>query len=225
MERRTPLPAAFVIRDCALSGIATGRRARDLRELRDHLREVHPGVLYYHLWGGLLRPRFDDPEYNNDFASWTRHALRDNALAERLALIDPAKFPDMDALRGEILETIEERLDEIDFPQFSSRDSQFHLVRAQLVIFDTGRRVTSPDELGSEIGRMSLGSVFYHVIDARRRLAGGCDDFSEWLGGYGDLYRGVRERLAGLDPYFLSLHEIRDQIVQLLCPVAEGEAQ
>ena len=60
----------FAIKDCALAHIATGRRAQTLRELRDILRDVHPGCIYHHFWGTLLRPQFSDREYNNDFAAW-----------------------------------------------------------------------------------------------------------------------------------------------------------
>ena len=78
--------SVFLIKDCALAAIATGLHAQNLRELRDHLTDIHLGCIYYHFWGGLLRPHFDDPEYNNDFASWARHALHDVPLAERLGI-------------------------------------------------------------------------------------------------------------------------------------------
>ncbi|HSG26894.1 MAG TPA: DUF5752 family protein, partial [Candidatus Krumholzibacterium sp.] len=73
----------FEIRDCALAAVATGLSAENLKELRSVIRDVDQGSLYYHFWGGLLRPRFDDPEFNNDFAAWARHALHDKVLAER----------------------------------------------------------------------------------------------------------------------------------------------
>src|SRR5687767_14391939 len=38
----------FVVKDCTLVAIATGRRAQNLRELRDQLQIVHPGSIYYH---------------------------------------------------------------------------------------------------------------------------------------------------------------------------------
>lgn len=205
-------PAEFAVKDCALVGIATGLRAQNLRELRDHLCEVHAGALYYHLWGGLLRPRFDDPEYNNDFASWARHSLHDAALAERLGVIDPGAFSDMEALRQELLETLEERLDELEHLRWAPREQQFHFTRAQIVVFDTGRRIKDPVALSREIGSFSLGSIFYHVIDARRRAPQNVDDFRSWLGCCGEPYAALCEKLAALDPYFVSLSELRTQL-------------
>ena len=205
----------FAVKDCALAAIAVGRRAQNLRELRDHLIDIHPGCIYYHFWGGLLRPHFDDPEYNNDFASWARHALHDAPLAERLGVIDPADFPDMEALRQELIEIIEERLDEGDYQTWARPDQQFHFVRAQTISFDTGRRLTQPAELAAVVPTLSLGSIFYHFVDARRRGPQGVDDFRTWLALFGDRYDELRARLAEIDPYFIGIARLRRQLARL----------
>lgn len=210
-----PDVAAFAVKDCALAAIATGQRAQNLRELRDRLLTVHPGCIYYHFWGGLLRPRFDDPEYNNDFAFWVRHALHDVPLAERLAVIDPADYPDLDALRQELVEVIEERIDEYDYQTWARPDQQFHFVRSQTVAFDTARRLHEPRELASTVPGLALGSIFYHVIDARRREPHGIDDFRAWLAQFGDTHQGLIARLAEVDPYFINLAELRQLLAQL----------
>ena len=209
-------PEVFVVKDCALAAIATGQRAQNLRELRDHLISIHPGSIYYHFWGGLLLPRFDDPEYNNDFASWARHALHDAKLAERLGIIDPAEYPDLELLRQELIEVIEERIDESNEAlTWARHDQQFHFVRAQTVSFDTGLRLTSPAELARAIPTLSLGSIFYHFIDARRREPQFIDDFRAWLEQFGDAHAGLRAGLAEVDPYFISLANLRQQLARL----------
>ena len=202
----------FAIRDCALSAIATGLRAQNLRELRDALLTVHGGSIYYHFWGGLLRPSFDDPEYNNDFASWIRHRLHDAKLAEQIGVIDPAQFSDMEELRRELINVIEARLDETEFLTWAARDRQFHFIRAQTVVFDTNRRILQPRELVDVIPGLSLGSIYYHVIDARRRSPQAVDDFRAWLSLFGNPFSELQERLAQLDPYFVGLAELREQL-------------
>ncbi len=214
----------FVVKDCALAAIATGRRAQNLRELRDHLQAVHSGSIYYHFWGGLLRPRFDDPEYNNDFASWVRHALHDPRLAERLGVIDPAAFGDLEALRQEVLDSIEQRLDETEFLAWARRDQQFHFLRGQTVVFDTRKRVTRPEEMAALLPALSLGSIYYHFIDARRRAPQGLDDFRAWLGRFGDEFAALRERLAGVDPYFVTLRELRGRLTAVFHDYFRAEA-
>ncbi len=206
---------SFIIKDCALAAIAVGRRAQNLRELRDHLLVVHPACIYHHFWGGLMRPRFDDPEYNNDFAFWVRHALHDVPLAERLAVIDPADFPDLEALRQELVEVIEERIDEYDYQTWARPDQQFHFVRSQTVAFDTARRLHEPRDLASTVPGLALGSIFYHVIDARRREPHGIDDFRAWLALFGDTHQELIARLAEVDPYFINLADLRQLLARL----------
>jgi uncharacterized protein YciW len=210
-----PAIESFTIKDCALAALATGLRAQNLRELRDRLQTVHPGSIYYHFWGGLLRPRFDDPEYNNDFASWARHGLHDTTLAERLAVIDPGGFVHLEQLRQEILDVIDERLDETEHLTWAPRDRQFQFIRAQTVVFDTGRRVDDAAELAAIVPTLSLGSIYYHVVDARRREPPGMDDFRAWLEQFNDAHAELRQRLAEVDPYFLTLAELRSRLAAI----------
>jgi hypothetical protein len=118
----------FAIKDCTLIAIATGKKAQNLRELKDHLGIIEPNSIYYHFWGGLLRPRFDDPEYHNDFAIRIAHSLHDKILAERLAVIDPVEFETLEDLRNKLIETIDESLDETEFPSWAKRDGQFEFM-------------------------------------------------------------------------------------------------
>jgi hypothetical protein len=204
----------FAIKDCALATMATGRRAQTLRELRDVLRDVHPGCIYQHFWGTLLRPQFSDREYNNDFAAWCQHDLHDNRVAERLAVIDPADFPDIEALRQELLEVIEARLDETELILAAQADHQFHFTRSVIVVFDTYQRLTDPEEFVQAVPAMSVGSIFYHFIDARRREPTGMDDFRAWLTSFDPKHRALCDTLAEIDPYFESLFVLRTRLAR-----------
>lgn len=212
----------FAIKDCTLIAIATGKRAGNLRELRALLGDIDLGSIYYHFWGGLLRPRFDDPEYHNDFAIWVRHALHDKVLAEKLSLIDPTNYPDLEGLRQEILEIIEERLDEIDYSPNAPRDHQFEFIRSQIVIFDTKNTVTSPKDFVKVLPHMSVGSIFFHFIDARRRNSESIDDFSNWLKNFKNKYDDLCEMIKEIDPYFLSLTEMRIELTETFQTFFEG---
>jgi hypothetical protein len=48
------------VKACALVTIATGKKAQNLKEMREHLFNIHLGSVYHHFGGGLLRPRFDE---------------------------------------------------------------------------------------------------------------------------------------------------------------------
>jgi hypothetical protein len=212
----------FIVKDCALLNIAIGKKAQNLREMRDQLLDVSLGSIYHHFWGGLLRHRFDEPEYNNDFAEWVRYALQDLILAERLSIIDPAACADLESLRQQLLEVIEQRLDETERVPWAELDMQFHFVGSQIIVFDTGERIEEPVQLVEAVSKMSVGSLFYHFIDARRRSPEMMDDFRSWLSPCRDRYEELCSQLALVDPYFVSLVELRTQLRNLFAHCFQG---
>lgn len=212
----TNRPRVLEIKDCALIAIATGKRAQNLKELRDHLLAVPPSSIYTHFWGNLLQPRFEEQEYNNDFAAWVRHGLHDKVLAERLAVVDPTRFPDMEALRQKLAELIDDRLDEAETMTWAGSDPQFEFIRSQVVVFRTSGILTRPEQLAEVMEHLSVGSVFYHFIDARRRREDCRDDFRAWLTEFGERCDGLCDLLGRVDPYFAPLVDLRSRLVDVV---------
>jgi hypothetical protein len=212
MNPNSPISKPFAIKDCTLIAIATGKKAQNLRELKDHLSIIDSNSIYYHFWGGLLRPRFDDPEYHNDFAIWIAHSLHNKILAERLAVIDPIKFKTLEDLRNELIETIDETLDETEFPTWAKRDDQFEFIKYQIVVFDTKASVKDPVDFIDILPRISLGSIFYHFIDARNRNPNSLDDFRNWLIILGDRYPDLNYIIGEICPYFTPLKKLRKEL-------------
>ncbi len=202
----------FAVKDCALITIATGMKAQNLKEFRDGLSQVPLGSIYHHFWGRLLCTQFDEPEYNNDFASWAFRGLHDKPLAERLSMVIPTDFDDLECLRQEVIDVIEQRLDESEMVPWAKADQQFYFLKSQLVVFDTGLRFDNPGQLLPHLKSLSTGSIYYHFIDARSRTSERIDDFSAWVSDLGDQHVPLLNRLCSIDPYFSSLKEIR-QIV------------
>lgn len=209
----------FAIKDCALIAIATGSRAITLKELCDILINIDADSIYYHFWGGLLQPRFEEREYNNDFAAWAWYDLHDATLAERLAVIDPTECETLEDLRQELIEIIEERLDEKEYLPWLYASSPFEFIRSQIVVFDTRKRASTPEELAALLTTVSASSIFYHFIDARRRLAHHGDDLSFWLAGFQDRYQDLQNSLTAIDPYFSSLAQLKNQLVNLFTSI------
>jgi hypothetical protein len=215
----------FYLKDCALVTLGTGRKARLLQEFKSELAGVDAASIYHHFWGGLLQPRFEEREYNNDFAAWMHHGIHDQVLAERLAALAPTSFPDIEALRNEIIEQIEIRLDEDELLFWTRATRQFEFICSRIVVFDTGRHLLHPAELAGAVPHMSTSSIFYHFIDARRRTDDGCDDFRDWLGAWGEAFTPLCDQLAGVDPYFGSLTELRDDLARLFASPLQGPGQ
>lgn len=208
----SPAPAPLKILDCSLLILSMGKSAQNLRELRDHLTIVPSQSIAHHFYDSLLRPTFDHPDYRNDFARWAGRQLRDELLAERLGVIDPIDFPDLEALRQSLIDAIEDRLSEVhDVPQAPGGQA-FHFLGSRFVIIETGVRVSAPGELAAMLPSLSTGSIFIHFIEARRRTPLRKDDFSIWLEQWGSEYLPVCRGLESIDFYLWSLTELRELI-------------
>src|SRR5207237_4349518 len=91
--------APFVFVGCVELRQALDRHAMDERELMDRLEEVPAGSVFYHTHGYFLRQRTITTVYGNDFASWVATQVRDQVLAERLAVVNPFEFASLEHLR------------------------------------------------------------------------------------------------------------------------------
>jgi hypothetical protein len=186
------------------------------------LRVASQSSIYHHFWERMLRPQFDEPEYNNDFAGWAYHGLHLKALAEQLSIVDPTQSPDLEIIRERLIDIVERRLDESETVPCAASDQQFSFLRSRLVIFDTGERFAHPGELAVAIPRLTTGSVYYHFIDGRWRSGSRCDDLTAWLRHCGREFDGLCDRLAAFDPYFSSLERIRDMLADLFAEELGG---
>jgi hypothetical protein len=206
------LPEPFAVFDCSLVRCPTGRSCANLRELRDAIQTVPEAVLEHHMMRCALEDHFSLYEFPNDLARWCWSALGDRTLAEHLGVFDPYRHATIGSLRGALLDVIEDRLWELDGIPWCRPGLELHLIRSQLVAYDTGERAPTPAALVEAIERMSVRSLFYHVHEARRRSGGRTDDFSQWLEGAG-VEPDVVRRLREIDFYFLNLNQLRDELL------------
>lgn len=216
----------FEVKDCALLARMSGLPpAFNLRELRERVAVCSENVLFHHYCETTLRSTFDNPDYRNDFAVWSKLYLGDRVLAERLGILDPYSFPSLGELRAATLEVIDERLGELTMIPWARPGDEFFFMEATTVIFSAGMRIAHPSELADAIRKMTNGSVYFHFLEARRRHPFGKDDFTSWLlenedGGRNRLYI---EALASIDIYFHSLADLRKELAALLSGLEEAK--
>ena len=205
----------FEVKDCALLARMSGLPpAFNLRELRERIAACSDNVLFHHYCETTLRATFDNPDYRNDFAVWSKLYLGDRVLAERLGIQDPYAYPSLGELRAATLEVIDERLGELTMIPWARAGDEFFFMEATTVVFDTGIRISHSRELAASIGAMTAGSVYFHFLEARRRPPIGKDDFTAWLienhdGGKNGPYI---EALSRIDFYFHSLPDLRKEL-------------
>jgi hypothetical protein len=89
-------------------------------------------------------------------------------------------------------------------------------MQAITIVFDTGERIAHPDELVSAVGRMTQSSIYFHVLEARRRCPVGVDDFSAWLKGCDGEWGHYIRALESIDVTFFTLPELRRKLIDVL---------
>lgn len=210
----------FTVKDCTLitrmAGIGT---AMNLRELQERVSIAPIECLFHHFCETVLRPTFDDPEYHNDFAVWAARHLRDRVLAERLAILNPYKESDFEELRRQLIDIFEERLAEVPYIPWVPRGHDFQFMRAVTVVFSTGVELHSAEDFVKQLPQMSLSSIYYHFVEARRRRDDGRDDFSGWLADHNGSAQALIEALGNVDFYFFSLTELKRILIEAVSSI------
>ena len=204
----------FQVKDCSLITRTAGiRSAMNLRELEERVAICPEESLFHHFCEGVIRPTFDNPDYNNDFALWAGRYLDDHTLAERLAVINPYRFESLEHLRRTVLDIIQERLTEVEYIPWAPKDNPFYFLRAVTVVFETGMLLNDPTDFCQKLSDFSYGSIYYHFVEARRRTEQGKDDFTAWLEEFDGVMKPLIEALNEIDFYFMPLHELKRKLI------------
>lgn len=191
-----------------------GLRADDERELAEILAEVPLDCVHYHTHGHFLRHGFVGALYPNDFATWAATEVRDRVLGERLGVVSPLDFATLEELREEILTIIDDHLSHLSIvPQVIFGES-FDFMQSRIVPVPTGVTAESLEEFRAGLAAIQPSAVYFHTIEASRRLGRPDTDFAVWVReGLG------RARLAAafarVDPYTGSLERLRTELVRL----------
>lgn len=203
----------FEFMQCVSILRSTGKKARDLRELRDILSSVNENSLFHHTHQYFLKGHI--LEYTNDFAQWAGESLEERALSEELSNIDPYEFRDMGVLRERIISVIDGYLRRFPEPREVMAGDEFYFAETVTIVFPIGVRAGNLAELLMGIKYVDTASIYYHFYEARRRLGAGTDDFSLWIGkvlGKQDL----AERIKAIDPFMHTVEGIRAYIAEAI---------
>lgn len=192
----------------------TGLKARSLPELRDLLTRVPRASIFFHTHQQYLSHDFRRPVFYNDFAVWVSGALREEALAEKLAAIDLLAFTRIRELRMTILEAIDQHIARTDPPTASCRPNEaFYFCRSKSFVLPTGIVAHNVSDFFAKLPLITSASLFFHFFEARLRLRRRTTDFSLWLKDRN------REDLAvaidNLNPYIRTLDELKRDIVRI----------
>jgi hypothetical protein len=208
-EARTP----FHFLGCWELAEVLGRRALDERELLEHLEEVPLDSIYFHTHSVFLRERAPAP-YPNDFASWAAIQVRDRVLGEKLGILDPEDFSDLEAVRTELVSLIDDHLSAVRAVPRVMFGQPFHFMQSRIIEIPTGVKVRTLAEFRDAVAEADVAVLYLHVVEARARRGRRRNDFAAWLGdhlGLADLGAAVGRLTASP----LGLEAFRRRLVGL----------
>jgi uncharacterized protein DUF5752 len=207
--------APFVFTGCVEVRQALQRTAADERELMDRLEEVPAGSIFYHTHGYFLRHRPITTAYGNDFAAWVAVQVRDQALSERLAVINPFEFASIEGLREELISVVYDHLRPLRTVPRVETGEPFHFQLSYIVEVELGQPTTTLAEFRDGLATVDASAIYFHMVEARARLGRRSGDFAEWIRGSLGL-TALAERIERVDTYMTSLERVRARVLALI---------
>lgn len=195
----------------------TGKRAFDLVEFLAILHEIDASSIFYHVHHTFREYSFAPGQYANDFARWALEELEAPGLAEKLASVNIKEVIDLETLRRELVGIIERHLADHPDGRRVLPGREFYFLKNTGIIIPTKYEARTIEEFAQVLKQVGMRSIYYHFFDARLRLGHKTNDFSNWIRSNFN-NDGLAEKIEALDPYFMSLDQLRDAIVNLCLP-------
>jgi hypothetical protein len=198
----------------------TGVRAKSLAELHAGLVRVDHASVYHHTYRFLRLLHFLPDVPHSDFAYWIGETLKEEAMAEQIAALDLRDFSSLRelqaVLQGIILKAREDpRRWEREAPQ----GLEFHFCRSISIVLPTGHEAQTLEDFVAGLGRIDVGSLFYHLVEAPLRQEEASlappNDFSVWLEKTLGLEEEARD-ISLLNPFAWDLETLRGKIIERL---------
>jgi len=193
--------------------VLTGRKAKNLAELLEHLHKVSGASIFYHTHYLFLTHNFGKPRFYNEFANWASQALQEEGLAERLTAIDLLAMTSIRDVRTAIITAVEKYLEDGRRLRECPPGDEFHFCEAKSFVSPTGQVAHNAQELFEMVGRVTDACLYFHFFQARLRLERPTNDFSIWLKKLGA--PKLAQAVDRLNPYDVTLSELREQISKI----------
>lgn len=190
-----------------------GRKARNIHELLAGIEAVPDASIYYHTHRFLQQHHYLSPEPPNDFAYWISEVINDARLADALSSIDIIEFNSLGALRNAFVMVLRENEDPDGRSLSCPSGGEFHFMASRTFVLSTPHVARNLEEFFAALGRVSVGSLYYHIFEAKLRLEKGENDFSRWFRDSG--FPDLAEMMTRLDPYSYTLEGLRNEILKL----------
>jgi hypothetical protein len=188
----------------------TGIKVYSINEFIKALKEVDKFSIFYHMYINIFNYHNLPTFYTNSISYWffkNGYLL----LAEKLSIIDPLDYFDLEELRIALINILEKNYDK----NWNRKEKYpFYFITAEREIIECERAAYNLDEFIEGIKKSSINSLFYHLITSRIENKTIINDYSAWLYSIGEAKKA--EKINKLDPYTLTLYEIKEEIIKIL---------
>ncbi len=194
----------------------TGIKAATLSQLLKNIKSVSSACIYHHTHRYLQLHQYICPEPPNDFAYWVDNVMKEEELAEQLASIDIIRFPALNDLRDLIAKTISDYLREHPKAKFkfANPGREFHFIKSISFIFPSSYKAENLKDFIKSLENITIGSIYFHMFEARIRLEKGNNDFSFWLEhSLGE--KDLAQKITAIDPYSFTMEGLRSKLISL----------
>ncbi len=205
---------SFEFKQCVSILKSTGRKAKNLRELRDRIFDVTDESIFHHTYQYFLKEK-RILEYTNDFAQWIGETLKESILAEQLSNIDPYIFKCIADLRSEIVRVIDAYLKNFPKTRSALSGDEFYFNEAITLVSPVGIQVKNLAEFLMAVRYVDLESIYFHFYEARIRPPEEVDDFSHWFEDALDK-KGLANKIRSIDPFMHSLEATKQHIIEFI---------
>jgi hypothetical protein len=193
----------------------TGRKARNLKEFMEILKDAEDTTLFYHIYHPLLESHLVPPEYPNDFSFWFADSLQNTDLAEEIANIEFVESG-FEQLKRTLIRKLELHSQDVIAKENVIPGNEFHFLRCNIIVYKTGIFARNLDELIDHIADCSELSLFYHLVTSRVFRGSKMDDFSEWIV-QNTKEEDLAERIRRIDPTtYSSVNDIHIDLMQTI---------
>ncbi|MEZ0343831.1 MAG: DUF5752 family protein [Caldimicrobium sp.] len=189
---------------------ATGIKVNSLKDFIATLRSIDESSVFYHTYANIFNYHNLPTHYNNSFAYWL---YKNNylVLAEKISVIDPLEYYDLEELRRAFLTILDEYYtknpeEKVVYP--------FIFIAAEREILECNMVANNLEEFINFFKTSSINSLFYHLITSRLENKTLINDYSAWLSMIGEPKKA--ELINNLDIYSMNMYEIKKEIIKIL---------
>jgi hypothetical protein len=204
--------STFTFIGCSELQEILGQQAEDEKALAELVEEVPLDSIHFHTHSYFLRHRFIERAYPNDFAQWVVTQVGDYVLGERLAVIDPFDYPNLEDLREEIISIIDDHLSRMSIIPRVVFGEPFHFKRSRILEVPFGQEARSLAEFRAAVAEVDVSAIYFHMLEAHFRLGREENDFSAWIRSSLGLLE-LADCIRAINPYLGSLERLRSGLI------------